>query len=259
MQAIILAAGMGKRLKHLTENHTKCMVKVNGVTLIERMLKQLDNLGLSRIIIVIGYKGDDLRSYIKPLEINTPIAYVVNSDYEKTNNIYSLYLAREYLIEEDTLLLESDLIFEDKLLEALISDSAPNVAAVSKFESWMDGSVVVLNKDNSIQSFLTKSDFDFTATNQYYKTINVYKFSKEFLEKTYVPFLIAFSTSEGNKRYYEQVLKIILVLDKCDLSVKIIEDISWYEIDDIQDLDIAQSICANTPEEKMRRISLRYG
>jgi len=259
MQAIILAAGMGKRLKHLTENHTKCMVKVNGVTLIERMLNQLDSLGLSKIVIVIGYKGNELKEFIKTLNINTPIIYVFNHDYEKTNNMYSLYLAREYLIKEDTLLLESDLIFEDKLLEVLINEAAPNVATVSKFESWMDGSVVTLNKDGSIQSFLTKKDFDFSAIKKYYKTVNVYKFSKEFSEKTYVPFLVAFSASEGNKSYYEQVLKFILVLDNYELSVKIIKDISWYEIDDIQDLDIAQSIFANSPEEKMRRISLRYG
>ncbi|MCL1996112.1 MAG: aminotransferase class I/II-fold pyridoxal phosphate-dependent enzyme [Defluviitaleaceae bacterium] len=259
MQAIILAAGMGKRLKDLTENHTKCMVKINGVTLIERMLCQLDKLGLSKIIIVIGYKGYELKSFISTLDITTPIIYVNNSNYEKTNNIYSLYLTKEYLAAEDTLLLESDLIFESKLLDVLLNDPSANVAVVSKFESWMDGSVVVLNKDNSIQNFLTKNDFDFVNTKQYYKTVNVYKFSKAFLEKTYIPFLVAYSTSKGNNSYYEQVLKIVLMLDKYDLSVKIIEDISWYEIDDVQDLDIAQSLFANTPEERMRRISCRYG
>ena len=71
MQAIILAAGMGKRLKELTQNNTKCMVRVNGVTLIERMLKQLDELDLKRIVLVIGYQGKKLKEYVNSLEIRT--------------------------------------------------------------------------------------------------------------------------------------------------------------------------------------------
>ena len=114
MQAIILAAGMGKRLKDLTRDVTKCMVKVNNVTLIERMLEQLDNLNLSCIVIVVGYQRQKLIDFIATLSIKTPIVYVTNDIYDKTNNIYSLYLAKKYLLQEDTLLLESDLIFENK-------------------------------------------------------------------------------------------------------------------------------------------------
>ena len=259
MQAIILAAGMGSRLKNLTKDHTKCMIKVNGVTLIERMLKQLDGLDLSRIVIVTGYKSEALKMYIANLSVATPIVYVYNKDYAKTNNIHSLFLARDYLTKEDTLLLESDLIFENEILQVLINDPSPNVALVSKFESWMDGSVVTLGKDNRIREFLTKANFDFENVKDYYKTINIYKFSKEFSEQTYIPFLEAYSISRGNHSYYEQVLKIIVMLDTCDLIVKIIENIDWYEIDDIQDLDIAESVFASTNEEKMRRISKRFG
>ena len=122
MQAIILAAGMGKRLKDLTHDVTKCMIKVNDVTLIERMLEQLDNLNLSRIVIVVGYQAQKLIDFIDTLNVRTPIIYVTNDIYDKTNNIYSLYLARECLLQEDTLLLESDLIFESKILDHLLED-----------------------------------------------------------------------------------------------------------------------------------------
>lgn len=135
MQGMILAAGMGRRLKELTENNTKCMVKVNGVTLIERMLRQLDRLNLDRIVIVVGYEGQKLMDYIATLDISTPIVYVDNPIYDRTNNIYSLGLAKDYLLQDDTLLLESDLIFEDSVLQALADDPRETLALVDKYES----------------------------------------------------------------------------------------------------------------------------
>ena len=101
MQAIILAAGMGKRLKELTSNKTKCMVKVNGVSLIDRMLHQIEKYSLNRIVIVVGYEGQHLMDYIGTLGIKTPIIFVNNPIYDKTNNIYSLALAKDYLKEDD--------------------------------------------------------------------------------------------------------------------------------------------------------------
>lgn len=259
MQAIILAAGMGKRLKELTNNNTKCMVKVNGVTMIERMLSQLDKLNLSNIVIVIGYKGEELREYISTLNIKTTISYVSNDVYDKTNNIYSLYLAKDYLLKEDTLLLESDLIFEDSVLTKIIEDEYPSLALVAKYESWMDGTVVTLDEDNNIKSFLDKKNFNFNDIKNYYKTVNIYKFSKEFSSTHYVPFLEAYSKALGNNEYYEQVLKVITLLDKPEIKATRLGDESWYEIDDIQDLDIAESIFTTSTEDKLSKIQSRYG
>lgn len=156
MQAIILAAGMGKRLKELTSNATKCMVEVNGVTMIERALSQLDALNLERIVLVVGYEGKKLMEYIGTLDIKTPVQYVDNDVYYKTNNIYSLYLAKDYLLQDDTLLLESDIIFESAILERLLNNPYPSLALVAKYESWMDGTVVTLDEEDNIIGFLGK-------------------------------------------------------------------------------------------------------
>ena len=259
MQAIILAAGMGKRLKELTNDATKCMIKVNGVTLIERVLNQLEKLYLSRIIIVVGYKSDNLINFIKTLKINTKIIYVNNDIYYKTNNIYSLYLAKDYLVEDDTLLLESDLIFDSKLLDLLVKNEYPTLALVSKYESWMDGTVVTLDNDNGIKSFLGKKNFEFNDINKYFKTVNIYKFSCNFSKTHYIPFLEAYTKALGNNEYYEQVLKVIALLDKPEIKAMPIDNLDWYEIDDIQDLNIAESIFANSEEEKLFNIEKRYG
>ena len=161
MQAIILAAGMGKRLKELTQNNTKCMVKVNGVSLIDRLLHQLEKQHLSRIVIVVGYEGQKLIDYIATLGIKTPISYVDNAVYDKTNNIYSLALAKNYLMEEDTLLFESDVIIEDSAIDELVKDPRDTLAMVDKYESWMDGTCVKLDEYDNIVAFVPGKSFDF--------------------------------------------------------------------------------------------------
>jgi len=259
MQAIILAAGMGKRLKDLTKNETKCMIKVNGIAMIERMLTQLDNLELSRIVLVTGYKAENLKVFLTTLHIKTPIVYIGNPIYDKTNNIYSLYLAREYLRQEDALLLESDLIFDDSVLNTLVDDPHPSLALVAKYESWMDGAVVTLQDDCRINEFLHKDQLQFTDIKSYYKTVNMYKFSQNFSDSCYVPFLEAYCHALGHNEYYEQVLKVITKLDKSEIKAKILEKGNWYEIDDIQDLDIAESIFAPTDAGRLERIQNRYG
>ncbi|HZK69912.1 MAG TPA: aminotransferase class I/II-fold pyridoxal phosphate-dependent enzyme [Clostridia bacterium] len=259
MQAIILAAGMGKRLKELTKDSTKCMIKVNGVTLIERMLSQLDKLNLSGIIIVVGYKAEELISFISNLAVQTPIIFVTNDIYYKTNNIFSLYLAKNYLLKEDTLLLESDLIFTDAVLQKIINDQYPSLALVAKYESWMDGTVVTLDEDNNITSFIGKMQYDYNDINQYYKTVNIYKFNKQFSNTHYVPFLEAYIKAQGRNVYYEQVLKVIGLLDKPEIKATILENETWYEIDDAQDLNIAESLFSVSSEERLIKIQNRYG
>lgn len=258
MQAIILAAGMGKRLKELTSNATKCMVKVNGVTMIERMLSQLEKLDLNRIVVVVGYEGKKLIEYIDTLGIKTPIVYVDNEIYYKTNNIYSLFMAKDYLVEDDTLLLESDLIFEDAVLQRLLNNPYPSLALVAKFESWMDGTVVTLDEEDNIKNFLGKKDFVFEDIPKYYKTVNIYKFSKSFSNSHYVPFLEAYSKALGNNEYYEQVLKVITLLDKPEIKAERLNHEAWYEIDDVQDLNIAESIFAEK-EKKLDKFNQRFG
>lgn len=256
MQAIILAAGMGKRLKELTRDNTKCMIKVNGVTLIERMLQQIDTHHLERIIIVVGYEGEKLKEYINTLSITTPIVFVENPYFDQTNNIYSLYLAKDYLTEKDTLLFESDLIFEDAVIDRLIQNPYPSLALVAKFESWMDGTVVTLDENNNIKRFISPKQFSFEEIPGYYKTVNIYKFSKKFSSSHYVPFLEAYCKALGNNEYYEQVLRVITLLEKPELKALPLHRELWYEIDDIQDLDIAESIFA---EDTITPIASRYG
>lgn len=259
MQAIILAAGMGKRLGEYTKENTKCMVPVNGERLIDRVLTQLSKLNLNRVVIVVGYEGEKLMNYLGNCYNGClKIEYVNNPVYDKTNNIYSLALAKELMQEDDTLLIESDLIFDDNLFSLIIDNPYPNIALVAKYETWMDGTMVCIDEENNIVNFVPKEAFQYSDVDKYYKTINIYKFSKEFSQTKYIPFLEAYSKAVGNNEYYENVLRIITFLDSKELKALPITNEKWYEIDDKQDLDIAEALFA---EEKdiMRKYYGRFG
>lgn len=259
MQAIILAAGMGSRLKELTKNNTKCMIKVNEVTLIDRMLHQIEKHNLDKIVIVVGYEGQKLVDYVKTLGIHTQIEFVENPIYNKTNNIYSLWLAKEHLLKDDTLLFESDLIFEDSVIDLLLDDERETLALVDKYESWMDGTCVKINDEDDIEAFIPGKKFKYDEINDYYKTVNIYKFSKSFSETHYVPFLDAYIKALGENEYYEQVLRVITMLDYPEIKAKRLSGQSWYEIDDVQDLDIATSIFTPNEDDKIKLLQGRYG
>lgn len=250
---------MGKRLGELTQNNTKCMVQVNGQTLIDRMIIQLSKLDLNRLIIVVGYEGQKLIDHLGNRYDNLlKIEFIHNRIYDKTNNIYSLALAKEELCKDDTILLESDLIFENRILDLLLQHPDKDLALVAKYESWMDGTMVCINDDRTIVNFVSKEAFRYENADIYYKTVNVYKFSKEFSSKFYVPFLEAYCAVMGNNEYYEQVLRVLLHLHNSPLKALPITNERWYEIDDVQDLDVASAIFSND-EVKYREYHKRYG
>lgn len=259
MQAVILAAGMGKRLGEYTKDNTKCMVKVNGIALIDRLLGQLSDLSLSRVLIVVGYQGDKLMEHIGDRYAGSlNIEYVRNPIYDKTNNIYSLALTKDMLQEDDTLLIESDLIFDDRMFTLLMDNPYPNLALVAKYRTWMDGTMVRIDDECNIVNFITKNAFKYSDVGHYYKTVNIYKFSRDFLVNKYIPFLDAYCSALGNNEYYEQVLRVICMLDNSELKALPITDEKWYEIDDAQDLDIAEALFASDAD-RLSQYMRRYG
>lgn len=255
MQALILAAGMGRRLGKLTENKTKGMIEINGKTLLARSLNILTSFEeIKRIILVVGFASDGVRKAIGNSWNGREVIYVENPDYDKTNNIYSLFLAKKELCEDDTILLESDLIFERTLIERLIEDKEKDIVLVAKWKSWMDGTVVTLSENNEVAQFIGKNSFDFKNANNYYKTVNIYKFSKTFSTEIYAPFLEAYCRAFGHSEYYENILGIIIFINKSNLRAAIVgESDKWYEIDDHNDLDIAETLFSGNSDSYLKR------
>ena len=258
MQSIILAAGLGSRLGELTKECTKCMVKINGITLIERMLRQLDRYGMDRIIIVTGYKGDILKDYVQNLRINTPIVFVDNSDYRHTNNIYSLWLTREFLEEMDSLVLESDMIFEDRVIEKMLAVDNGCGTFVARPRPWMDGSIVKLDEDNNIVYFVDDEEVKRIDPSYYHKIVSIYKFKKRYVSEKYMTYLNEYVKKNKDNNLYESLLKVIDLDVEKKIPAEILDEEQWYEINDIQDMDIAESMFADG-NEKVRKYLQRYG
>lgn len=254
----MLAAGMGKRLGKYTENATKCMVPVNGKALIDYAIEALIEAGIKKFTLVVGYKRDVLKDYLKGKYPEITIEYIDNDVFDTTNNIYSLYMAKDVLAQDDTILLESDLIYDKKIIRELIDNPEKNLCVVSPFESWMDGTVTVLDESKGIQGILGKADFNWDNKSSYYKTVNIYKFSKEFAKDVYMPFLKAYQSAYGKNEYYETVLKVISFLDKSTLKAHVVDGSRWYEIDDPADLAIA-STRFSTGLEHYKNMTKTYG
>ena len=260
MKGIILAAGMGKRLGKLTENVTKGQVAFGGVSLIIKMLNQIRESGfIEEVIIVTGYQQSNLINHISTQFQGLKITYLENPVYDSTNNIYSLYLAKHILEENDCVIFESDLALGEGVIKRFVSNDHKNSVMLSKYEAWMDGTVVELGKANQILKFIPGKALTYDKKDRYYKTVNVYKFSKEFSVRHYIPFLEAYIKSFGTNCYYEEVLKVISFLEHTDLRGYVLNtDELWYEIDDEHDLYNAEAVLGGE-KSKLSNISSRYG
>lgn len=253
MKALILAAGLGSRLQDETKSKPKCMVEVNGEKLIDRLVKTLIKLEVSPIGVSTGYLADTLSNYLNETFPEVKFEFFNNDMYAQTNNIYSLYQARTFL-NDDCLLLESDLIFDEEVLEELVNCPRKDCALVAPFEYWMDGTCVSLNND-LITRFIPKQKLDLSLEN--YKTVNMYKFSNDYLSNYFIPMLEEKIKENFLNDYYELILEQ-LTIKNVPLYALVNTKYRWYEIDDAQDLDIASCLFCSA-EDKYNRLESREG
>lgn len=239
MKALILAAGYGKRLRPITDTIPKSMVSVNGTPLLIYTLNNLTCLGIKDIGIVVGHMADYIKSNIG-LEWNgAKIQYYENERYMETNNVVSLYRAREFC-NDDMLMLECDIYYHKEMLKALLGGGGECSILVSRFNpKTMDGTVVHVDGDKVTELTLGKwqgKDFDYSNTR---KTVNMYRFTKEFVVK-YIGLIKWYVEHMGEQSYYEKVLGSLIYLRERDIRIVEVPEEMWCEIDDAQDLERAR-------------------
>lgn len=241
MQAIILAAGYGSRLKPLTDKEPKALTEVNGVPLLVNALNLLAKNHITETIIVVGYMKEKIIRKIG-YEVNgMKITYVENNRFDTSNNIFSFYLAKEY-IKEDVLLLEGDLYYNDELIKTIIEEEEDCNILVSKYnEKTMDGTIICCDEENNVKLLLTKKQQNqFSIYPNQFKTVNVYKFKKEFITNIFLPQIELYIKTQNMESYYELVLGAIIYFGNNTVKIVIIDESQWAEIDDINDLALAE-------------------
>ena len=152
-KAIILAAGVGDRLQPFTRQFPKCLTPVNGVPILVNALTHLSDVGVNEVVIVVGHHKEKIYESIGDTFQSVKVSYIESENYASTNNIYSLWLAREHLVE-DVLLLEGDVFFDRQLLERMLSHESGSLAAVSQHQLWMSGTVVSVNQSGNILALI---------------------------------------------------------------------------------------------------------
>lgn len=241
MKALILAAGFGKRLRPITNTIPKSMVEVNGTPLLENALNNLYDIGgISEIGIVVGHMANYIKSHIGDSWKGIPIKYYENDRYLETNNVVSLYKAIEFC-NDDMLMLECDIFYHKEMLEALKLGKGECSILVSPFNvNTMDGTVIEVEGDVAKALVLGKwqnEKFDYKNTR---KTVNMYKFKREFIEKKYMPLIKWYVENMGENSYYEKVLGSLLYYRECDVRIVEVPETMWCEIDDVADLERAK-------------------
>lgn len=169
--ALLLAAGTGTRLQPLTLDAPKCLTEVGGIPILGRLVNHLRAQGFRRLIVVIGHLGDQIQEFLQQHAGDMQVDYVINPDYRITNNIYSLWLARQQ-IREPFLLVESDLVFETWMLDDMLK---PDKIAISRMLPWMNGTTVELGLEQRVTAFRKGGEIYDDA--RQYKTVNLYSLS----------------------------------------------------------------------------------
>jgi choline kinase len=236
MQAIILAAGMGSRLKNLTQNLHKGLIEIAGHSLLKRSTRILARCGVSSITVVTGYLAEQIREHLGGGTDGVPISYVDNPRFATTNNMYSLLQADGAMAGDDALVLSCDLFFERRLIERMLNHASPNLLAVAKYRPPMQGIMVKLAKGNRVAELLTKNMFRPEDANEYFKTVNINRFSRDFSARVLLPFIRAYCGAFGENDFYEHALRCILPVSPECLTAISADSLKWWEVDTDADL-----------------------
>ena len=233
--ALLLAAGTGSRLFPLTRNSPKCLTLVNEKSILERLVIGLKKKGFKRLVIVTGYQEICIKEFLGTISGNMTIEYVYSPLYRTTNNIYSLWMARE-IINEPFVLVESDLVFDISQLDKMIF---PDRIAIAPMATWMNGTTVSINQAQQINSF--HNDKATHLNKDRYKTVNIYSFSLTTWHAI-IERLNKYIAANKVNCYYETVFGEMVADGNLSLQTVLFDNKLWYEIDTIEDLVEAEKL-----------------
>ncbi len=233
--ALLLAAGTGSRLFPLTKKSPKCLTLVNEISILERLIKSLNQHGFKRLVVVTGHLEECIRNFLKTRAGNLEIEYIFSPLYKTTNNIYSLWMARK-IINEPFMLIESDLVFDPSLLTEMLY---PDRIAIARMAPWLNGSTVTLNPSNKVDAFHSNAKNGLDEIR--YKTVNIYSLSVASWYRVIEKLNLYILAGRVND-YYEAVFRQMVAEKSLSLQAVNFDHKPWYEVDTMEDLASAEKL-----------------
>jgi len=236
--AVLLAAGMGKRLRPLSNDTPKCLTKVNDTEMLGRLVNNLISNDFKKLIVIVGHCHEQIETYLNEHRKSLQVEYIYCPDYSSTNNIVSLWTARN-TINEPFVLFESDLVFEPELVEAM---TQPGRIAVSERLPWMNGTTVTIDPLNpAIIDRFNLGEDAMNPTENDYKTVNICSFSLA-QWKQVADGLNKMVQSGMLQEYYETVFANLIADRHLEMEPVFFDKEKWYEVDKVEDLAEAEKM-----------------
>lgn len=239
MQALILADMKKSSTNCLTRYDPDCMIQIDGISIIERMLKQLDKNKVSKVIIVVGHNKEKIIGAISDLNLKAEIVILENDSCEETGSIYSLLLAKDHLLLDDTVILNAQMIVEDSVLESVLNEKKECNVLVDTDKNWMTGKTVSIGDDERVLSFGKKKISNTYSSRASYKMVGICKFDRTFAGKYYIPVLETMTNVLGNSLDYSAPLNTIAMSEDVKIRALYIGNAHWREINNIEDINQA--------------------
>ncbi len=236
MRAIILAAGTASRLRPLTLHTPKCLLKVGERTLLERSMDALIKAGIREFCIVTGYLHEKIEDFVKQTYGESiDVCFIHNKDYETTNNIYSLWLARPKADGQEVLLLDSDLLYDGQIVERVLADSHENVLTLIRHELGEEEMKVVMNEDGAITE-ISKTCNPALAAGE---SLGIERMGKAYTTALYKELDIMMNQEHLENTFYELAFLRLIALGNT-FSVLDVTELFSCELDTIEDFENAK-------------------
>lgn len=236
MIAVILAAGMARRLRPLTEHKPKCLLRIGTRSLLERSVDNLVAAGIREIVVVTGYLSQMITEFLVARYPKLTFHFIDNTDYARTNNIYSLWLARPFVEGKDFILLDSDILYDGGIIEQVLGEEA-SILTVSRHPLGEEEMKVVVDENGSIVE-ISKSCDPAIAMGE---SVGIEKINADYSAALY-RLLDTMMNKEGLVDiFYEQAFQRLIPKGFC-FKVMDISNYFTIELDTVEDFENAKHL-----------------
>ena len=238
IKAIILAAGVGSRIRPLTDNCPKSLLKIGDYTILEMMISHLQSSGINDVVIVLGYLQQQIKDYIASNFSGVNFQFVINEHYETTNTGYSLMLTEPFVKDCDFIKFDADVVFEKSILNKLIASEYNNVLCIDKAIN-LDAEEIKVIIDE--QGKVLKASKEVAPKDAVGESIGIEKIGQVTAIRLFTELKLMMQDTENHQAYYEAAYERLIEKNAAFNTIDI-TGLNWTEIDTLADFDLAKSI-----------------